>query len=459
MNNIEIIKEVSQREVSEKCYDITINGIAIYNYVRRPLYERYIKQFGSRATYRSPNTPKYRKQLFVIKSLLQILRLIIKGKKYKYFVYPFYRMDRINGEYLDKFTDPLIDYTSVGNDYIIFESGNNGIHLKPRKHEKFVVYADCVKAISKRITSYKYKKFQKKHSEELNTLFDKIEKTFPNIEYDKLFIIKTVLNGLVENNLFKYLFKHLETKVLLAPSRNDFQHIIPAAKQSGMQVFELQHGFVKSYSITYSGYKDSLFSPDLFLAYGDLSVNNHYGIDIERIKVIGWAFDRYMNQLISTNVKKNDTDVLMIADPLETEKLIDTCIILAKAFPKINFYYRAHPGEVLDENIKARLTNENNVFLDDNLQNILVTLRKFTHVIGVNSTVLNEAVTYGKKVGILYLEGLLPNNIDGSEDKFFWKIDTIDAFKHFIKASPYEKEQRKIYTPFNKELFEDIIAV
>ena len=181
--------------------------------------------------------------------------------------------------------------------------------------------------------------------------------------------------------------------------------------------------------------------------------------DIERIKVIGWAFDHYLSQEDTKIEKKKETDILMIADPLETDKLIDVCIILARNYPSINFYYRAHPGEILDERLKLKLTNENNIHLDDNSQNILVTLKGYTHVIGVNSTVLNEAVTYGKKVGILYLEGLHPMNIDGSENDFFWKINTIEAFEHFMKASPSEKKQNKIYTHFDKELFEKLIAV
>lgn len=459
MDNSEIIKEASIREIREKCYDVKVDGITIYNFVRRPLFERYIRQFGSRIKYRSPNTSKYRKRLLGIYSLFQILILFIKREKFKYFIYPFYRLDRINDEYLDKFTDPIIDYTCIGENCIIFESGNNGLHLKPRRHNDKIVYADGVRMLSNQITYLRHKSFYKKHSKEFNTLFKIIEKTFPGINYDKEFIIKRVYNRYIENKIYKYIFRKLETKAFIAPSRNDFQHIIPAAKQSGMQVFELQHGFVKNLSITYSGYKDPMFTPDYFLAYGDLSVNNNYGIDIERIKVIGWAFDHYLSQEDTKIEKKKETDILMIADPLETDKLIDVCIILARNYPSINFYYRAHPGEILDERLKLKLTNENNIHLDDNSQNILVTLKGYTHVIGVNSTVLNEALTFGKKVGILYLEGFCPFNIDGSEDDYYWKIDSIESFRHYINASPSEKKQRKIYSKFDKTLFEQLMNV
>ena len=459
MDNTDIIREASKREIQEKCYDVKIDGIAIYNFVRRPLYEGYIRQFGSHIHYRSPNTSKYRQRLSAIYSLFQILVLFIKRKQIKYFIYPFCRMDRINEEYLDKFTDPLIDYTSIGDNCIVFEAGNNGLHKKPRRHNKKVVYADCIRVISRRITLLRHKSFLHKHTQEFNSLFEKIENTFPGINYDKEFIAYWIYNRFLEYKIYKFIFHKLGTKVLIAPSRNDFQHIIPAAKQSGMQVFELQHGFTKSYSITYSGYHDPMFTPDYFFAYGNLSVNNNYGIDIDKIKVIGWAFDFFLSQENSKIEKKKETDILMIADPLETEKLIDTCILLARKYPTINFYYRPHPGEILDESLKVKLTNENNIYLDDNSQNILVTLKGFTHVIGVNSTVLNEAVTYGKKVGVLYLNGLHPINVDGNEEVYSWKIDTIESFKVFTNASPAEKKQRKIYSKFDKELFEKLISV
>lgn len=459
MDNTDIIREASKREIQEKCYDVKIDGIAIYNFVRRPLYEGYIRQFGSHIHYRSPNTSKFRKLLSAIYSLFQILVLFIKRKQVKYFIYPFCRMDRINEEYLDKFTDPLIDYTCIGDNCIVFEAGNNGLHLKPRRHNKKVVYADCIRVISRRITLLRHKSFLHKHTQEFNSLFEKIENTFPGINYDKEFIAYWIYNRFLEYKIYKFIFHKLGTKVLIAPSRNDFQHIIPAAKQSGMQVFELQHGITKGYSITYSGFKDPLFTPDYFLAFGDLSVTDKYGIDIERIKVIGWAFDFYLSQESTIIEKKKESDVLFIAEPLETEKLIDTCILLARTYPTINFYYRAHPGDILDDSFMVRLTNEKNILIDNNSINILVTLKGFTHVVGVNSTVLNEAITYGKKVGVLYLGGLRPINSDGSDDDFFWKIDTVESFNDFINASPSEKKQSKIYSNFDNKFFEQLINV
>lgn len=99
-----------------------------------------------------------------------------------------------------------------------------------------------------------------------------------------------------------------------------------------------------------------------------------------------------------------------------------------------------------------------NIHIDDNTQNILVTLNQFKHIIGENSIVLYEALSYGKKVGRLYMNGLAPKNLDKEDSAYFWRIEDADSFKEFIDASPEAKKQRKIYSKFDRNLFEDLIA-
>ena len=457
MDFTEIIKGVSLREISEQCYNIKIEDIAIYYYVRRPLFTRFLNENGQKVMYRPLTTSKWVRRKARIRSFLQLMKLYIKGKSTKYLIYPFSRTDMVNGEYVDKFTDPLIDYTSLGDDYVIFETGNNGFHVQPRKHRNNIIYTDYIAYITQKLSNRRYKNFYKKHVDEFNALFVSIEKIFPNIHYDKDFIIKKVLSRTIESNIYKKIFKRLKTKLFIAPSRNDFLHIIPAAKQSGVMVYELQHGYVKNNSVTYSGHHVPMFTPDLFLAYGDASITDKYGIDIHKIKVTGWAFDKYLDDLSSGVIDTGKIKVLMIADPIDTEKLINTCIFLAQHNPNIDFYYRAHPGEVLEEKYILKLKTEKNIFIDDNSQNILVTFKSFNHIIGVNSTVLSEAITFDKKVGILYLNGLCPFNTDGSEDMYCWRIDGLEAFSNYINATPSEKKHKKIYSDFNKELFEELI--
>lgn len=99
-----------------------------------------------------------------------------------------------------------------------------------------------------------------------------------------------------------------------------------------------------------------------------------------------------------------------------------------------------------------------NIHIDDNSQNILVTLHQFKHIIGENSTVLYEALSYGKKVGRLYMNGLAPKDLDEEDSEYFWRIEDVDSFHEFINASPEAKKQRKIYSKFDKETLEQLIS-
>ena len=248
----------------------------------------------------------------------------------------------------------------------------------------------------------------------------------------------------------------MNIKAFFAPSRNNFLPIIPAAKLCNIAVYELQHGITYGESVTYSGYRDPMFIPDYFLAYGNMSKTDKYGIDVEKIKVMGFAFNDYLQKFNKAEAV-SPQDVLVISDPEITDKMISICLLFAKANPNISLYFRPHPGEILSEEQTKNLLKLNNIHLNDNTQNILVTLYQFKHIIGENSTVLYEALSYGKKVGRLYMNGLAPKDLDKDDPDYFWRIEDADSFKKFIDASPEAKKQRKIYSKFDRKVLEDLI--
>ena len=188
-----------------------------------------------------------------------------------------------------------------------------------------------------------------------------------------------------------------------------------------------------------------------------MSRTDKYGIDINQIKVIGFAFNDYLSQFYKGETAVSPNDVLIVSDPHITDKMIAACLILAKANPSIHFYYRAHPGEILSDTQKDNLLCLKNIHLDDNSVNLLVVLQRFSHILGENSTAIYEALSLGKKVGKLYMEGLSPKDIDKDDPDYFWRIEDTNSFEEFINASPEEKKQRKIYSKFNRKLFEDLV--
>ena len=82
----EIIKEVSKRELTEGCYDIRIGSISIYNYVRRPLFERFLRLQGHPISQRSPLTTAKERRKSTLASLSKLSWTLLKGKKFNILV-------------------------------------------------------------------------------------------------------------------------------------------------------------------------------------------------------------------------------------------------------------------------------------------------------------------------------------------------------------------------------------
>lgn len=453
----DIIEEVCSREIAVQCDRFVIDGIPIYYYVRRSLFEKYFDQHGFAFKYSSPRTSRSEKRRSYIISFFQILWLLLTRYSITNFVYSFYRTDRINGLYVDKFTDPLIDFSNLGKSFIVFENGREGHHNKPRIHSDKIIYADSINKICSIYANYCRDRYYLKNKGVFDSLFEAIDQIFPELNYNINSIVKTVLQKRAITNTYRLIFKRLGIKAFFAPSRNDFQHIIPAAKQCNIPVYELQHGFTKGKSMTYSGQRNLMFTPDFFLAFGNLSVTDNYGIDTNKIRVIGWAFNSYVNGMIDEADKKDSNAVLFVGEPIDVEKQINVCLKLAKEYPQIVFYYRAHPGCVVSSNSLIGLSGVKNVIIDDNSQNILVTLNHFSQVVGISSTVLCEASSKGKKVGILYIDGLRPISLNGQENDYFWEIRDVESFGLFLHASSDEKKRMNIYSEFNRRLFEELI--
>lgn len=453
----DIIEEVCSREIAVQCDRFVIDDIPIYYYVRRSLFEKYFEQNGFAFKYSSPQTSRTEKRRSYVISFFQILWLLLTKYNITTFVYSFYRTDKINGLYVDKFTDPLIDFSNLGKSFIVFENGRQGHHNKPRIHSDKIINADSINKICSIYAKYGRDRYYLKNKEVFDSLFGAIDQLFPGLNYNTNSIVNIVLKKRAITNTYRHIFKRLGIKAFIAPSRNDFQHIIPAAKQCSIPVYELQHGFVKGMSITYSGQRNPVFTPDFFLAYGNLSVTDNYGIDTNKIRVIGWAFDYYISGMINEVDKKDSNSVLIVGDPMDVEKQINVCIKLAKEYPQIDFYYRGHPGCVVSSDSLIGLSGVKNIIIDDNSQNILVTLNHFSQVVGISSTVLCEASSKGKKVGMLYIDGLHPISLNGHENEYFWEIRDVESFGLFLHASSNEKKRMDIYSEFNRSLFEELV--
>jgi hypothetical protein len=454
MQKNELIKEITQRECRSGLFDIKINDVGVYNYINRSILRKMLDYHNFGLNYKNPNVNNKERKKNLRKSFCQLLSLFVHCKKYENIIRSFERVDFINGSYVDKFTDPLVDYTDIGKNCLILEHGRSGRHLTPRCHFEKIIYTDIIYWLAWKFISIRKKRFYKKHSDEIDLLFSKIESTFPEIEINKDTLFTTIVRSCFITSCYKRLFKRVKAKSFFAPSRASFKHIIPAAKTQGLKVYELQHGLTYANTLTYTGFHDPLFTPDFFLSFGKIHSACCYGIEPERIIEIGWGFERYFKD---KQEKSSHNNVLVISDPDVSRKVISVVCKLAESNPDIIFNLRPHPLEILDTNTLSNLSKIKNIVINDNLENIAVVLMRFDCVLGVNSTVLYEALAFKKKVGRLDMEGLDIKFLDEEDKKYFYMISDEKSFIEFINSPFGEKPSLNIYTPFNPETINKLL--
>ena len=456
MNNDSTIRDICQREIESRCYSHQIYGISVYNYLKRRIRNKELKRFDL-DLHQSYPPIDYKEWLFsIIKSLFQLIILIIKREKHDNLIHSFSRVDSVNDVYLDKFTDPLIEYSNIGEDYFIFQKGIKGRHYKNRLHSENLIYIDAISALGFVYTSLFWRVFYARNKKTLTSLLTSINEAFPQIELSISSLSKSIAHSLFITICLNKLLKLMEVKRVFAPSRSDFLHLIPAAKMSNTKVYELQHGITYGETITYSGFQDPLFTPDKFLLFGDVSPKNVYGINEAKIFIIGWAFGKYVEDNVR-NSKLEESSVLVISEPHITDRLLSVIATLANDNPNIVFYFRPHPLEILSTKQKNMIDNRTNIRMDDNKQNLLSTLTRFKYVIGENSTALYEALSLRKEVGKINMGGLHPKYLQKEDENYFYEITDNLSFVDFINRTFSNKHSKNIYSTFKPEVINNLL--
>lgn len=450
----DLLKEICKKETTRGLYDIKIEGISIYNLIRRIVRNGILNQYGMGENIKNPPVGNLERLLNALKSVFQISRLLFIRKRTDIVFHSFERLEMVNGLFMDKFTDPLVDYLEKG-DYLIIEPSRGGRHLSPRLHKNKIVYTDAINLLARITWQLKKNKLLKKNTYVINQLLDQVDIIFPNFEYNKVSLTNYIIRILLQISYYQKFFKKIQAKTLIAPARGSFMHIIPAARRNGMTILELQHGITYSETLTYSGFIDHNFSPDFFLSFGKLSSARYYGVKENQVVEIGYAFENYIKRNICKEL--SDKKVLVVSSPEISDIMVKVTCTFASQFPDIKFDFRAHPNEILDKERQGLLEAFKNISIDDNNESISVTLNKYYHVLGENSTVLYEALAMGKKVGKLNMEGLTPRYLEEDDACFFYEIKGKESFSYFISSNDNTKPSRKIYSDFKPELLLEIM--
>jgi hypothetical protein len=451
----QVLEEFIKREDIYADYNLNINGVVLYSVIRRYIRVLYC---GKVTETSNESSQISKKGIFIntLRSLWQLLKLFISNKRYKNFIYSFFRVDKINDLFIDKFTDPLIDYSDIKNSYIIFEHHKDGVHKVPRIHSEKVIFTDAIDVFATVYARFMAPLFMKKHKKELDKLWISLDKLLGNeCKYNKMTISRLLIQYACLAKIYLRIFCKVHAKNIFAPARSTFLPLVYAAKKRQMISFELQHGILNSVGISFSGHVDENFTPDYFLSYGELVFPEYYGIPKERIINIGWPLPEYINNLKNEEVLKNA--ILIPSNPFTTKQTIAILCDLAKNNPNIDFYFRLHPLERIPKVLNDAMSIWKNIHIQDNSQNYTYVLSRFSMVMGDNSTTLDEAYSAGKKVGRFSYEGFVPMYINDDVKKNTWQIYDNESFKTFFSAENSHFKRLNIYSPFNPQLVNTLV--
>ena len=431
-----------------------IRGYSIYSLTRLDFRRCYLRSQGvSLMELRSERSP-FLSLKTSIKSFVQLVWLLTARRKIDNLILSFPRLDMISGQYMDKFTDPIIDFSDIKNSYIILDHGRGGKHETPRYHKNNVIWIDSISVITSLLSSLGVGRFRKRNEEQLDVFFAKVNSFIEPSSYNRAEIEKRLLGYLYSGYLYELIYKRLNVKNVFSVTRPVSE--LRAARKCGAMTFELQHGITYNDTTLYSGFMDEEMIPNYFLAFGNHEPKNVYGINPKRIINIGWAFEEMVKKT-NVSIKINPRDILVVSEPQVSDAIIAAVEVLASDYPEYRFYLRPHPQEHYSDTQLSKIAQLPNFELQDNRINISVVLYSFEFVIGESSTVLYEALSMGKKVGKLYMKGLTPKYLKEEDTGAFCKITGSGDFGHFISGEWHPSIRMSIYSPYDANKLNSLI--
>lgn len=451
-----IVEDICQHEEELDIFSYCAFNVPIWQVVKYRYRNKFVtKEIGiSPATVKSSRSiSNVLKNYFI--SWFQFTKFFFQRGTIDNLFYGFPRLEKINGHYFDKFVEPLILETSLKDSYLYLEFGKSFIHHTNRSI-KNILWFDFIALTSKVfgfallpfVLLFKYNRFY--------SLYKKGFDVFFYSKKDFLYIVLEFSRFLTKAIFIYFILKRFRIKRFFAPTMG-IEFIIPC-KWNRTISYELQHGITTGITTTYCGKKDPDSIPDYFLSFGESSMYDYFSVPIDKMFNIGYAFK---NTLKSIEIEKLSPKVfLVLSDPEITEGIVSTLEAFSKRYKDFSFHLRLHPLEELTIDQQERL-QKCNIVVADNSVNSSIAVMQYHAVIGVNTTVLYEAVSLGVKAACIVFNGLNPEDYPNppKEDYFYYlrKIEDLNYF--YTTYSLTTTIENHFFSDFKKEEFYKILEL
>lgn len=201
-----LLKNICEKETGHQIYNINIKGIPLYNFIRQDLRTKYLKLHGVKCMDLASAIDIRKTLISAFMSICHVSKLLFFPRCRSNVFIAFSRIDRIGSYYCDKFTDPFIDYSNIGSDYIIFEHGRRGVHSRPRLHGNHIIYSDIITITARLISILLSPFFKYKYKVELTLLFSSLYSIYGKEIINEKQIARSLLSSLLSTKQYKFLF-------------------------------------------------------------------------------------------------------------------------------------------------------------------------------------------------------------------------------------------------------------
>lgn len=396
------------------------------------------------------------KRIFI--SFLNVMKLFFLHKSVDNIIFAFPRLQNIGEFYLDKFTDPVIDYSNIADSCIVFQTTGTSIYKGKRWRKDRIVNIDFIYLIAY-LGAYLYFPIHYFTSNRLsiNLLFKTAKSYFLLTRFDCFKWHLQFCRFIIQKKQYEFLFKYLSVKRIFVVDREIFQAPIYVAHMLNITSYEFQHGVTHDVTPLYSGKFSKFVDPNYFLTFGEKWIGHQFSIPINQMINIGWAYKEFINEYMQDYRMKINA-ILFISSPRITQKIINCIIELANMYPQYEYHIRCHPQERISDKLIASIALYDNIYITDNSVDSYVALSSYKHIVGENSTVLYEALSLGKNVARLSYGGFSPSGMDNFVDDNFYYLKSVSDFEDFLKNENMNYvDENGIYSPFDANRINNLI--
>jgi len=320
------------------------------------------------------------------------------------------RVSKINDREIDIYSKYFLDELIKTRSVIEFEQPYLGKHYKQIK--KYTYYSDWIDLSSKIYIFLNRANITKSQINFLKVVENEIE-TLLDIKFNlSNYLIKSIVRFKIEYKLYRYFLKRTEAKNIYIVNAYMMSSFIKAAKDSSIEVYELQHGIFSEYHLGYS-YPQRIetleYFPHKFLVWNEfwktmikLPIENK-DIIIDRFRYLEKEKKKYIH------LEKKQNQMLILSQGAIGEKIAKKILDNFDFFEQYEIIYKLHPGEYERWKSYSSLVELNRLSNITVVKDELLLYELFAtsqYQVGVFSTAIYEGVEFGCKTILLDLTGI-----------------------------------------------------